>query len=97
MTDLLDGLLQAAVWLSVATLVLAAARPLLLRLGGAALAYRSWWLLPLMLVVPSLPVPPLTITETAPVMVMASALRAPAVPHDASQWPLLLLTVWLLG
>jgi len=97
MTDLLDGLLQASVWLSVATLVLAAARPLLLRLGGAALAYRSWWLLPLMLVVPSLPVPPLTITETAPVMVMASALRAPAVPHDASQWPLLLLTVWLLG
>ena len=97
MTDLLDGLLQASVWLSVATLVLAAARPLLLRLGGAALAYRSWWLLPLMLVVPSLPVPPLTITETAPVMVMASALRAPAVPHDASQGPLLLLTVWLLG
>lgn len=97
MTDLLDGLLQASVWLSVATLVLAAARPLLLRLGGAALAYRSWWLLPLMLVVPSLPVPPLTITETAPVMVMASALRAPAVSHDASQWPLLLLTVWLLG
>lgn len=97
MTDLLDGLLQASVWLSVATLVLAAARPLLLRLGGAALAYRSWWLLPLMLVVPSLPVPPLTITETAPVMVMASVLRAPAVPHDASQWPLLLLTVWLLG
>ena len=97
MTDLLDGLLQASVWLSVATLALAAARPLLLRLGGAALAYRSWWLLPLMLVVPYLPVPPLTITETAPVMVMATALRAPAVPHDASQWPLLLLTVWLLG
>lgn len=97
MTELLDGLLQASVWLSVATLVVAAARPLLLRLGGAALAYRSWWLLPLMLVVPYLPVPPLTITETAPVMAMASALRAPAVPTDASQWPLLLLTVWLLG
>jgi len=97
MTELLDGLLQASVWLSVATLVVAAARPLLLRLGGAALAYRSWWLLPLMLVVPYLPVPPLTITETAPVMAMASALRAPAVPTDASLWPLLLLTVWLLG
>lgn len=97
MTELLDGLLQASVWLSVATLVVAAARPLLLRLGGAALAYRSWWLLPLMLIVPYLPVPPLTITETAPVMAMASALRAPAVPTDASQWPLLLLTVWLLG
>ena len=33
MTELLDGLLQASVWLSVATLVVAAARPLLLRLG----------------------------------------------------------------
>jgi TonB family protein len=97
MTDLLDGLLQASVWLSVATLVLAAARPLLLRLGGAALAYRSWWLLPLMLVAPCLPLPQLPISETAPVMVMASALRAPAVPTGASQWPLLLLAVWLLG
>ena len=97
MTELLDGLLQASVWLSVATLVLAAARPLLLRLGGAALAYRSWWLLPLMLIAPYLPLPPLPITETAPVMAMASALRAPAVPTDTSQWPLLLLTVWLLG
>lgn len=97
MTEVLDGLLQASVWLSVATLVLAAARPLLLRLGGAALAYRSWWLLPLTLVAPYLPLPRLSITETAPVMVMASALRAPAVPTDASQWPLLLLTVWLLG
>jgi len=97
MTDLLDGLLQASVWLSLATLVLAAARPLLLRLGGAALAYRSWWLLPLMLVAPYLPLPRLPMTETDPVMVMASALRAPAVPTDASQWPLLLLTVWLVG
>ncbi|MHC9016370.1 TonB family protein [Stenotrophomonas bentonitica] len=97
MTELLDGLLQASVWLSLATLVLAAARPLLLRLGGAALAYRSWWLLPLMLVAPYLPLPRLPMTETDPVMVMASALRAPAVLTDASQWPLLLLTVWLLG
>ncbi|MFX1723781.1 TonB family protein [Stenotrophomonas maltophilia] len=97
MTELLDGLLQASVWLSLATLVLAAARPLLLRLGGAALAYRSWWLLPLMLVAPYLPLPRLPMTETDPVMVMASALRAPAVPTDASQWPLLLLTVWLVG
>ena len=97
MTDLLDGLLQASVWLSVATLVLAAVRPLLLRLGGAALAYRSWWLLPLVLIAAYLPLPRLPITETVPVMVMASALRAPGVPTDASQWPLLLLTVWLLG
>ncbi|MGE8249261.1 MAG: peptidase, partial [Stenotrophomonas bentonitica] len=72
MTELLDGLLQASVWLSLATLVLAAARPLLLRLGGAALAYRSWWLLPLMLVAPYLPLPRLPVTETASVMVMAS-------------------------
>lgn len=97
MTDLLDGLLQASVWLALAALVVAAARPVLLRLGGAALAYRSWWVLPLMLVVPYLPLPRLPITETEPVMVMASALRAPAVPSDASQWPLLLLAVWLLG
>ncbi|MCW6028183.1 TonB family protein [Stenotrophomonas sp. SRS1] len=97
MTDLLDGLLQASVWLAVAALVVAAARPVLLHLGGAALAYRSWWLLPLMLVAPCLPLPQLPISETAPVMVMASALRAPAVPTDASQWALLLLAVWLLG
>lgn len=97
MTDLLDGLLQASVWLAVAALVVAAARPVLLHLGGAALAYRSWWLLPLMLIAPCLPLPQLPISETAPVMVMASALRAPAVPTDASQWALLLLAVWLLG
>lgn len=97
MTELLDGLLQASVWLALATLVLATARPLLLRLGGAALAYRSWWLLPLLLVAPYLPLPWLPVTGTATVMVMASALRTPAVPADASHWPLLLLTVWLLG
>lgn len=97
MSELLDGLLQASVWLALAAVVLAAARPLLLRLGGAALAYRSWWLLPLVLIAAYLPLPRLPITETAPVMVMASALRAPGVPADASQWPLLLLTVWLLG
>ncbi len=97
MSELLDGLLQASVWLALAAVVLAAARPLLLRLGGAALAYRSWWLLPLVLIAAYLPLPRLPITETAPVMVMASALRAPGVPPDASQWPLLLLTVWLLG
>ncbi len=97
MFELLDGLLLASVWLAVATLVLATARPLLLRLGGAALAYRSWWLLPLLLVAPYLPLPWLPVTGTATVMVMASALRAPAVAADASQWPLLLLTVWLLG
>ena len=35
MSELLDGLLQASVWLALAAVVLAAARPLLLRLGGA--------------------------------------------------------------
>ncbi|MGL4691135.1 MAG: peptidase, partial [Stenotrophomonas maltophilia] len=72
MSELLDGLLQASVWLALAAVVLAAARPLLLRLGGAALAYRSWWLLPLVLIAAYLPLPRLPITETAPVMVMAS-------------------------
>lgn len=97
MIELLNGLLQASVWLSVAVLVLAAIRPLLLRLGGAALAYRSWWLLPMLLVVPYLPLPNLPITEAAPVKVMATALRAPDVSADTPVWPLLLLATWLAG
>ena len=50
MNELLDGLWQASLWLALGALLLAAARPLLVKLGGAELAYRSWWLLPLLLV-----------------------------------------------
>ena len=49
MTELLDGLWQASLWLAVGVVLLAVLRPLLVRLGGAGLAYRSWWLLPLLL------------------------------------------------
>lgn len=97
MTELLNALLQASVWLSVAVLVLAAIRPVLLRLGGAALAYRSWWLLPMLLVVPYLPLPNLPITGSAPVKGVAAALRAPDMSADTPVWPLLLFATWLAG
>lgn len=41
MTELLDGLLQASVWLAVGAVLLAVMRPLLVRLGGAGLAYTA--------------------------------------------------------
>ncbi|TGY37098.1 TonB family protein [Stenotrophomonas maltophilia] len=97
MTELLNALLQASVWLSVAVLVLAAIRPVLLRLGGAALAYRGWWLLPMLLVVPYLPLPNLPITGSAPVKGVAAALRAPDMSADTPVWPLLLFATWLAG
>ncbi|HBS63715.1 MULTISPECIES: TonB family protein [Stenotrophomonas] len=97
MTELLNALLQASVWLSVAVLVLAAIRPVLLRLGGAALAYRGWWLLPMLLVVPYLPLPNLPITGSAPVKGVAAALRAPDMSADTPVWPLLLFAAWLAG
>ncbi|WP_312707596.1 TonB family protein [Stenotrophomonas sp.] len=97
MTELLNALLQASVWLSVAVLVLAAIRPVLLRLGGAALAYRGWWLLPMLLVVPYLPLPNLPITGSAPVKGVAAALRAPDMSADTPVWPFLLFAAWLAG
>ncbi|HBG90355.1 MAG TPA: peptidase, partial [Stenotrophomonas sp.] len=59
MNELLDGLWQASLWLALGVLLLAAARPLLVKLGGAELAYRSWWLLPLLLAALLLPLPAL--------------------------------------
>lgn len=38
MTELLDGLWQASLWLALGVVVLAVLRPLLVRLGGVALA-----------------------------------------------------------
>ncbi len=49
MNELLDGLWRASLWLALGVILLATVRPLLVRLGGAGLVYRSWWLLPLLL------------------------------------------------
>jgi len=97
MTDLMTLMLQASVWLAVAVVVLAGARPLLLRLGGAALAYRSWWLLPLVLAALCLPLPSAPMADAPSMRVIASALRGPVVPTEAAVWPVLLLAVWLAG
>jgi len=97
MADLITLMLQASVWLALAVLLLAGARPLLLRLGGAALAYRSWWLLPLVLAALCLPLPSAPMADAPSMRVIASALRGPVVPTEAAVWPVLLLAVWLAG
>jgi len=97
MTDLITLMLQASVWLALAVLLLAGARPLLLRLGGAALAYRSWWLLPLVLAALCLPLPSAPMADAPSMRVIASALRGPVMPPEAAVWPVLLLAVWLAG
>jgi len=97
MTELLQGLVQASLWLALAVLLLAALRPLLRRLGGPALVYRSWWLLPLLVLAPLLPGAPLALTDSTPVLALGTALRAPPVPDDARLWPLLLVALWGAG
>lgn len=97
MTELLGSLLQASLWLAVAVLLLTALRPLLCRLGGAALVYRSWWLLPPVLLAPLLPVPSLVLGNSVPVQALGAALRGPALPDDAAGWPLLLAGTWAAG
>ncbi|MBT2766779.1 TonB family protein [Stenotrophomonas sp. ISL-67] len=97
MSELLEGLLQASTWLAVALLLLAVMRPLLQRLGGAALVYRSWWLLPLVLLAPLLPAPVLPLADSTPVLVLGAALRAPVVPSNATLWPVLLAASWGAG
>lgn len=100
MTDLLMGLLQASVWLTVGVLLLVAARPLLLRLGGGSLAYRSWWLLPLLLtllLVP-LPYPPAALPDGMVVLTMTKAAANQTGPWaTASGWTSLLAALWALG
>lgn len=66
MNELADLLLRATVWMTIASVLLACLRPLLLRLGGAALAYRSWVLIPLLLLAVVLPLPPLVGVEGIP-------------------------------
>lgn len=98
MTELLDGLWQASLWLAVGVALLALMRPLLVRLGGAGLAYRSWWLLPLLLVALLLPLPRAALLQqvpTLPLKVMPGAIDAlngPSLP-----WAGLLLALWALG
>ncbi len=95
---LIHVLLQASLWLAVAVVLLALVRPLLLRLGGAPLAYRSWWLLPLVLVTPYLPLPTLPVDGALPV---SGLIALPGiVTHDGADapgWPLLLAAVWSGG
>lgn len=98
MTELLDGLWQASLWLAVGVALLALMRPLLVRLGGAGLAYRSWWLLPLLLVALLLPLPRAALLQqvpTLPLKVMPGAidaLNAPSLP-----WAGLLFALWAMG
>lgn len=100
MTDLLMLLLRASVWLTVGVLLLAVARPLLLRLGGGPLAYRSWWLLPLLLtllVVP-LPYPPAALPDGMALLAMTKGAASQNGPWvTASGGATLLAALWGLG
>ncbi len=98
MNELLDGLWQASLWLAVGVILLAVTRPLLVRLGGAGLAYRSWWLLPLLLATLLIPLPQVALLQrvpTLPLKVVPEAVEG--LPASSLQWPLLLLVVWALG
>ncbi|PJL59854.1 M56 family metallopeptidase [Stenotrophomonas maltophilia] len=98
MTELLDGLWQASLWLAVGVVLLAVLRPLLVRLGGAGLAYRSWWLLPLLLVALLLPLPQAALLQhvpTLPLNVVPGAADGVAARSLPGAW--LLLMAWALG
>ncbi|WP_102945189.1 TonB family protein [Stenotrophomonas sp. VV52] len=97
MTEMLHGLLQASAWATLAVLLLGAVRPLLQRLGGAALVYRSWWLLPLVLIAPLLPSPAPAFTDSAPLLALGTVLHVAVVPTDAVLWPTLLIALWAAG
>jgi TonB family protein len=97
MTELLRSLLLASAWLAIAAFLLAAMRPVLRRLGGAALVYRSWWLLPMVLLAPLLPLPALPLADSAPVLALGAALRAPVLSEDAVLWPTVLAVLWAAG
>ena len=97
MTELLQGVLLASMWVSIAVVLLAALRPLLRRLGGAPLVYRSWWLLPLVMLAPLLPLPGVPLVEATPAHALGAALRARVLPADAVLWPTLLVALWAAG
>ncbi|PJL65142.1 peptidase [Stenotrophomonas maltophilia] len=98
MTELLGGLWQASVWLAMGVILLAVLRPLLVWMGGAGLAYRSWWLLPMLQVTLLLPLPQAALLQhvpTVPLKVEPGAvdeLAGPSLP-----WAPLLLLAWALG
>ncbi|AWH30300.1 TonB family protein [Stenotrophomonas sp. YAU14A_MKIMI4_1] len=98
MNELLDGLWQASLGLALGVLLLAAVRPVLVTLGGAELAYRSWWLLPLLLLALLLPVPALPVLQhvpTLPFKVVPGTVEGPAA--QLPLWPWLLAVAWALG
>ena len=98
MTELLDGLWQASLWLAVGVVLLVVMRPLLVRLGGAGLAYRSWWLLPMLLVALMLPLPQVALLQqvpTLPLKVLPGAIDGAA--GQSLPWAGVLLALWALG
>ncbi|MGE8210353.1 MAG: M56 family metallopeptidase [Stenotrophomonas rhizophila] len=97
MAESLNALLQASVWLAITVVLLAALRPLLLALGGAALVYRSWWCVPVLLGALHLPLPMGPMVDALPVLAAAVAWTAPVVVPAAPTWPWLLLLAWALG
>jgi len=97
MAESLNVLLQASVWLAITVVLLAALRPLLLALGGAALVYRSWWCVPVLLLALHLPLPMGPMVDALPVLAAAVAWTAPVVVPAAPAWPWLLLLAWALG
>lgn len=98
MTELLAALGWASVWLAVGVVLLALLRPLLLRLGGAPLVYRAWWVVPLVLLALHLPLPVLPTTVTLPLLAKAGAWAEPAATAATSRvWPALLAALWALG
>ncbi|GAB3062680.1 TonB family protein [Stenotrophomonas tumulicola] len=98
MSGLLQLLLVASIWLGIGVVLLAAIRPLLLALGGAGLVYRSWWLLPLVLLALCLPVPTLPMGDALPVLghIAVPGLSA-AGTMVPSGWPMALAGLWGLG
>ncbi|HDS1510551.1 TonB family protein [Stenotrophomonas maltophilia] len=98
MTELLNGVWQASLWLAVGAVLLAVMRPLLVRLGGAGLAYRSWWLLPMLGASLLLPLPQVALLEhvpTLPLKVVPGAVEGMA--GQSLPWAGLLLLAWTLG
>ena len=99
MSELLALLLRASLWLLVAMLLVALLRPLLLRLGGAVLAYRSWCLLPIVLLALALPAPQLAEMVAVPALLMPGLGRGPSAASAGAQagWSYVLLAAWAAG
>ncbi|HEL4192279.1 TPA: TonB family protein [Stenotrophomonas maltophilia] len=98
MTELLNGVWQASLWLAVGAVLLAVMRPLLVRLGGAGLAYRSWWLLLMLLLALMLPLPQVALLQqvpTLPLKVLPGAIDGAA--GQSLPWAGLLLAFWAVG